>query len=61
MIRLQINGRGIEVGDSMEKARERIAFGSSALVVNFDDCCCGPRVGRDEACCHWFAVREAAV
>ena len=61
MIWLQINGGDIEIGDSVEKARERIAFGSSALVVSFDDCYCGPHVGRDEACCHWFAVREAAV
>jgi len=43
---LQISGGDIEIGDSVEKARECIALGSSALVVSFDDCYCGPYVGR---------------
>jgi hypothetical protein len=58
MIWLEINGRDIEIGDPVEKARERIALGSSALVVSFDDCYCGPYVGRDETCHHYLPYTE---
>ena len=54
VIWLQVGGGDIEIGDPVEEIRERIALCGSALVVSFDDCYCGPHVGRDETCHHYL-------